>query len=176
MKSKPGWAGRVVGGDSSLATLQVLDDERLVERARDNGAELRRRLDELKAKHSLIKEVRGIGMMLAIEFHQPRELSSKMGWKLLHMLEPELFAQMLVTSLFTKHRILTQIAGHAMDVIKILPPLMIGETEIARFVSALDSVLQECRRFPGPIWDFGAQLVKHSLKRKPAERAPVAEV
>ena len=72
-----------------------------------------------------------------------------MGWKLLHMVESELFAQMLVTSLFKKHRILTQIAGHGMDVIKILPPLIIGKTEIARFVSALDSVLQECRKFPG---------------------------
>jgi 4-aminobutyrate aminotransferase-like enzyme len=157
-----------------LATLQVIEDERLVERARDTGAELRRRLEELKEKHSLIKEVRGLGMMVAIEFHQPRELASRMGWKLLHMVEPELFAQMLVTSLFTKHRILTQIAGHAMDVMKILPPLIIGEVEIDRFVKALDSVLQECKRFPGPIWDFGAQLVRHSLRRKSPEPAAAA--
>ena len=34
----------------------------------------------------------------------------------------KILAQMLVTSLFKKHRILTQIAGHAMDVIKVLPP------------------------------------------------------
>ena len=157
-----------------LATLQVMDDEALVERARENGEELRRRLDALKAKHSLIKEVRGLGMMLAIEFHQPKEFASKMGWKLLHMVESELFGQMIVTTLFKKHRILTQIAGHAMDVLKILPPLISGEKEIERFVSALDSVLHECRRFPGPIWDFGSQLVRHSLKRKPAERASVA--
>ena len=148
-----------------LATLQVIDDERLVERARNSGAELLRRLEELKTRHSLIKEVRGLGCMIAIEFHEPRELASRMGWKLLHRVEPELFAQMLVTSLFTRHRILTQLAGHAMDVIKILPPLMIGEPEIARFVAALDAVLTDCRSFPGPIWDFGAQLVRHSLHR-----------
>ena len=148
-----------------LATLHVIDDERLVERARDTGAELLRRLEELKAGHSLIKEVRGLGCMIAIEFHEPRELASRMGWKLLHRVEPELFAQMIVTSLFTRHRILTQLAGHAMDVIKILPPLMIGEPEIARFVAALDAVLTDCRSFPGPIWDFGAQLVRHSLHR-----------
>jgi ornithine--oxo-acid transaminase len=155
-----------------LATLQVIEDESLVERARDNGAALRRRIEELKSKHSLIKEVRGLGMMLAIEFHSPRELSSKLGWKLLHMVEAELFAQMIVTTLFMKHRILTQVAGHGMDVVKILPPLISGEAEIDRFVNALDSVLQECRRFPGPIWDFGAQLVRHSLKRKTAEPVP----
>ena len=156
---------------AGLATLQVLDDENLVERAAAGGAELIRRLDQLKAKHSLIKEVRGLGLMIAIEFHEPRELAMKMGWKLLHKVERELFAQMLVTSLFKKHRILTQIAGHAMDVMKILPPLIIGEKEIDRFVTALDSVLTECRSFPGPIWDLGSNFIRHSLKRSTVEPA-----
>ena len=156
---------------AGLATLQVLDDENLVERARTQGAELMRRLDALKEKHSLIKEVRGLGLMIAIEFHEPRELALKMGWKLLHKVEHELFAQMLVTSLFQKHRILTQIAGHAMDVLKILPPLIIGEREIDRFVTALDAVLTECRSFPGPIWDLGSNFIRHSLKRSTVEPA-----
>ena len=154
---------------AGLATLQVLDDENLVERARTHGTELMRRLDALKEKHSLIKEVRGLGLMIAIEFHEPRELALKMGWKLLHKVEHELFAQMLVTSLFQKHRILTQIAGHAMDVLKILPPLIIGEREIDRFVTALDAVLTECRSFPGPIWDLGSNFIRHSLKRSAVE-------
>ena len=154
---------------AGLATLQVLDDENLVERARTHGTELMRRLDALKEKHSLIKEVRGLGLMIAIEFHEPRELALKMGWKLLHKVEHELFAQMLVTSLFQKHRILTQIAGHAMDVLKILPPLIIGEREIDRFVTALDAVLTECRSFPGPSWDLGSNFIRHSLKRSTVE-------
>lgn len=154
-----------------LATLQVLEDEQLVERARDNGAKLVSRIEELKKKHSLIKQVRGMGMMIAIEFHEPSELSARMGWKLLHKVERELFAQMLVTSLFQRHRILTQLAGHSMDVIKILPPLIIGEKEIDRFVAALDSVLTDCRSFPGPIWDLGANFIKHSLQRSTVELA-----
>ena len=154
-----------------LATLQVIDDENLVARARDHGAELRRRLEALKERHSLIKEVRGIGLMIAIEFHEPQELAMRMGWKLLHKVERELFAQMLVTSLFKKHRILTQIAGHAMDVIKILPPLIISEKEIDRFVAAMDSVLNDCRSFPGPIWDLGANFIRHSFQRSTVEPA-----
>jgi acetylornithine/succinyldiaminopimelate/putrescine aminotransferase len=154
-----------------LATLQVLEDEQLVERARDNGAKLVARIEELKKKHSLIKQVRGMGMMIAIEFHEPSELSARMGWKLLHKVERELFAQMLVTSLFQRHRILTQLAGHSMDVIKILPPLIIGDREIDRFVTALDSVLADCRSFPGPIWDLGANFIKHSLQRSTVELA-----
>jgi ornithine--oxo-acid transaminase len=156
-----------------LATLQVLDDEQLVERARDTGIELLRRLNALKERHSLIKEVRGMGLMIAIEFHEPREFALKMGWKLLHSVERELFAQMLVTSLFKKHRILTQIAGHAVDVIKILPPLIIGEREVERFVTALDAVLEDCRSFPGPIWDLGSSFVRHSVKRSAAKPVPL---
>src|SRR3954468_16376249 len=148
-----------------LATLQVLDDERLVERARDNGGLLLGRLRALQKRHSLIKEVRGLGMMIAIEFHEPAEMAARLGWKLLHKVERELFAQMLVTTLFQKHRILTQLAGHGTDVIKILPPLIIGEREIERFVSALDSVLSDCRSFPGPIWDLVANFIKHSFQR-----------
>lgn len=159
---------------AGLATLQVLEDEQLIERARDNGIELLRRLDALKEKHSLIKEVRGLGMMIAIEFHEPRELAMKMGWKFLHSVERELFAQMLVTSLFKRHRILTQIAGHSMDVIKLLPPLITGEREIERFVSALDSVLTECRSFPGPIWDLGKNFIRHAIKCSTVEPAGAA--
>jgi acetylornithine/succinyldiaminopimelate/putrescine aminotransferase len=156
-----------------LATLEVLDDERLVERARETGEKLLTKLEELKQRHSLIKEVRGMGLMIAIEFHEPAELAARMGWKLLHQLERELFAQMLVTTLFQKHRIITQLAGHAMDVIKILPPLIIGDREIDRFVTALESVLNDCRNFPGPIWELGANFIRHSFRRSTGELADV---
>lgn len=154
-----------------LATLQVLQDEKLVENSEKMGALLLAKLNALKAEHSVIKEVRGKGLMLAIEFQEPVEVASKLGWRLLHKLEKELFSQMIVTTLLTKHRILTHVAGHGMDVMKILPPLMIGEMEVDLFVDALDSVLRLCRRFPGPIWDLGANALKNtlgSLRKAPA--------
>ena len=151
-----------------LAALQVIDDEQLVARSREMGALLLERLRDLQARHSLIKEVRGLGLIIAIEFHEPRELALRMGWKLLHRLEPELFAQMIVTALFKHHRILSQIAGHGMDVLKILPPLIIGEREIDHFVRALDAVLTECHRFPGPLWDLGSNFVRDAIQPAPS--------
>ncbi len=153
-----------------LATLEVLEDEKLVENARKMGLLLLEKLTGLAEKHSLIKEVRGKGLMLAVEFHEPQEFSARMGWKFLHAVEKELFPQMIVTSLLTRHRILSQVAAHGMDEIKILPPLMIGKQEVDLFVNALDSVLTECRKFPGPVWDLGANFVKNSLRRAPATR------
>lgn len=149
-----------------LATLQVLEEEALVENADKMGRLLMERLNALKAHHSIIKEVRGKGLMVAIEFHRPSEFGSMLGWNFLHTIEKELFSQMIVTSLLSRHRILTQVAAHGMDAIKILPPLMIGEKEIDLFVAALDAVLEQCRTFPGPIWDLGASIIRHSLKKK----------
>jgi ornithine--oxo-acid transaminase len=117
----------------------------------------------LRTRHSFIKEVRGKGFMIGIEFHEPQEFKLKMAWKLLHKIDKVLFAQMIVTQMLSKHRILTQVAGHAMDVMKILPPLIIGEREIDMFVNALDEVLTECRKFPGPMWELGNNFVKAAL-------------
>jgi acetylornithine/succinyldiaminopimelate/putrescine aminotransferase len=159
-----------------LAALEVIDQENLVERAAKMGSQLMERVDALRAKHSFIKEVRGKGLIIGIEFHEPSEFKLKMAWKLLHKVDKVLFAQMVVTQMLSKHRILTQVAGHAMDVVKILPPLIIGEREVEMFVNALDDVLTECRKFPGPMWEIGQNFVRHALgsKRSSEERRPVS--
>src|SRR5438874_6363760 len=146
-----------------LAALEVIDQENLVDRAAEMGAQLMERIDALRTKHSFIKEVRGKGLIIGIEFQEPSEFKLKMAWKLLHKVDKVLFAQMVVTQMLSKHRILTQVAGHAMDVLKILPPLIIGEKEIALFVTALDNVLTDCRKFPGPMWELGNNFVRHAL-------------
>jgi len=114
-------------------------------------------------------------LMVGIEFHEPSEFKLKMAWKLLHKIDKVLFAQMVVTQMLSKHRILTQVAGHAMDVMKILPPLIIGEKEVDLFVNALDDVLTECRKFPGPMWELGNNFVKAALgSRRSAEPRPIS--
>ena len=155
-----------------LAALEVLESEKLVANADRMGELLRERIDALRVKHSFIKEVRGKGLIIAIEFKEPEELKLKLGWRLLHKVDQVLFAQMVVTQMLSKHRILTQVAGHAMDVVKILPPLIIGEREVDRFVGALDEVLTECRKFPGPMWEIGNNFVRHALRSHKAQAHP----
>src|SRR6267143_861409 len=158
-----------------LAALEVIDNEKLIENSAKMGALLMDKVDALRAKHSFIKEVRGKGLMIGIEFQEPTEFKLKMAWKLLHKIDKVLFAQMVVTQMLSKHRILTQVAGHAMDVMKILPPLIIGEKEVDLFVNALDDVLSECRKFPGPMWELGNNFVRAALgSRRSAEPRPVS--
>jgi ornithine--oxo-acid transaminase len=156
-----------------LAALEIIDTENLVENAAKMGALLMEKIDALRTKHSFLKEVRGKGLMIGIEFQEPQELKLKMAWKLLHKIDKALFAQMVVSQMLSKHRILTQVAGHGLDVIRILPPLIIGEKEVDMFINALDDVLTECRKFPGPMWELGNNFVRAALgsRKSPQPRA-----
>ena len=124
----------------------------------------------LQKKYDIIKEVRVKGLMCAIEFAEPRGLMPKMGWKLVHSLDSSMFPQLIVTPLLTKHRILTQVAANNADIVKILPPLIVGEKEIDRFVKALDEVVADLGKFPGPVWEMGQNFVKALRTSDPRDR------
>jgi ornithine--oxo-acid transaminase len=53
---------------------------------------------------------------------------------------------MVTVPLFREHRILTQVAGHHMNVVKALPPLVIAEEELRRFAAALEDVLADAQQ------------------------------
>ncbi len=154
-----------------LAALSVLEDEGLAANAERQGVVLLERLQALREKHSFIKEVRGKGLMIAIEFHEPPEVAMKMAWRLLHRIDRSLFPQLVIVPLLSRHRVLTQVAGHNMDVIKILPPLTIGEREIDHFVNALDDTLRGCRRFPGPMLELALNTARKAQKAREARMA-----
>ncbi len=152
-----------------LATIDVLEKEGLVENCAKAGKILLDRLNALKEKHSFIKEVRGKGLMIAVEFQEPKGILQKAAWKGLKAANDALFTQMIVTSMMDKHRILTQVASHGLDALKILPPFIITEKEIDRFVNGLDDVLSSAANVAGPLWKFGTRLVKASLANKKSQ-------
>jgi adenosylmethionine-8-amino-7-oxononanoate aminotransferase len=76
-----------------------------------------------------------------------------------------LFSQIVVGPLFTRHGILTQVAGDSMNVVKLLPPLIIGQYEVDYFVAALDDVLTDAEKNSSLIVEFGKTLVKGSFRR-----------
>jgi len=149
-----------------LATLHILDDENLVERSAVQGTKLINRINQLKEKHEVLLEARGKGCMIGIEFCEPRSMKLKMAWKMIHAAHDGLFAQMIVMPLLKKHQILTQVSGNHGDIIRLLPPFVISDTDIEYFLSALDDVLTDCHKLPGPMWDLGANLVKAALRNK----------
>jgi ornithine--oxo-acid transaminase len=150
---------------AGLATLQVIEDENLIENAAKVGAVLQAELAQRLEQYEMLSEVRGRGLMLGFEFGKPRSLKLKAGWNTLQAARKGLFAQMVVVPLFQRHRILTQVSGDHIDVIKLLPPLTIGDTEVERFLAAFDDVMRDAHKGTGLMWDFGRTLVTQAVRR-----------
>ena len=100
----------------------------------------------------VVRDVRGLGLMWAIEFGEPR--SGKLSWKMIEKVQPGLFAQLVVVPLFSEHRILSQVAGHKMAVLKVLPPLVVTDEDIESFVDALTSTIGRAQHMPRSLTRF----------------------
>ena len=112
---------------AGLATLHVLKEENLIEKSADIGNDIIASINAMASKYEFLKEARGKGMMIAIEFHSPKSLKLKAAWAMLEAANKGLFCQMITIPLFKEYRILTQVAGHGMNVVKLLPPLVISQ-------------------------------------------------
>jgi len=137
---------------AGLATLQELDDERLVERSARLGEKLLELTRPLIDEFDVVREVRGLGLMWAIEFGEPE--SRKLSWKMIEKMQPGLFAQFVVGPLFSQHHILSQVAGHGIAVLKALPPLVVSDEDVEYFVESLTSAIKRARRTPSALTRF----------------------
>ncbi len=79
---------------AGLATLHELDEARLVERAARLGDVLLERTRSLAEAHDVVREVRGLGLMWAMEFAEPE--SGSLSWRVLERMQTGLFAQLVV--------------------------------------------------------------------------------
>lgn len=148
---------------AGLATLAALDDDGAIDNARDIGAYLLDRLQEMVPRFEFLHAVRGCGMMIGIELGQPQRMALKTAWAMVHKIDKSLFPQAVVMPLLDDHGIITQVAGHHMDVIKLLPPLNLSRTDADQFLSAFETVMQGLERFPGPAWDILMRIGKFAL-------------
>ena len=159
---------------AGLATLQVLDDEDLVAGAGARGDQLMAALAPLVDKYELLHEVRGMGLMIGLVFGAPVSRSGRARFKMLERARKGFFSQLIVVPLFHRHRILTQVAADNVNIIKLLPPLIIGDAEIDAFVAALDDVLADATRSAGLLFEVGTTMARNTLRRdrlRPGRRA-----
>ncbi len=151
------FGGNDLAAAAGLATLRVLDQERLVDRARHMGALLMELTMPLAERFEVVREVRGLGLMWAIEFGAPPGAAARRLWERVEARQPGLFAQLVIAPLFHKHHILCQVAGHRMNVIKALPALTVEESELRRFAAALEETIAAAQRYPSALARFGLQ-------------------
>jgi len=151
---------------AGLATLQVMEDEKLVENCARVGTDIISSINAMSPKYEFLKEARGKGLMVAIEFQAPKSLKLKAAWSALEAANKGLFCQMVTIPLFKEHHLLTQVAGHGMNVVKLLPPLNLTNKDRDWIVNSFEHAIADTHKVPGSIWTLGKNLASHALKAK----------
>ncbi len=150
---------------AGLATLRELREQRLVEHAARLGDYLLERTRPLVERHAVVADVRGLGLTWAIEFAEPAG-RGRASWRLAERARPGLFSQLVVVPLFCDHRVLIQVAGHDMNVVRAMPPLVLSERDVDEFAEVLDAVLTGASRLPRAMLGFALRAARAS--RPPA--------
>jgi ornithine--oxo-acid transaminase len=146
---------------AGIATLREVDDQGLVERSARLGERLLELTRPLVERYEVAREVRGLGLMWAIEFGEPD--SRRRSWRVLERAQPGIFAQLVVVPLFTDHAVLAQVAGHRLNVVKALPPLVVAEEDLELFARALEEVVAKAERMPRAMMGFALRAARASV-------------
>ncbi len=132
---KPGSHGGTYGGGSAvasaaaLATIQVLQDENLVENSARMGDHLLRGLRRLQKEYPVIGDVRGLGLMVAAEFGASRH--------------PDKSTTKAVQEACLERDLLLLTCGTYENVIRWIPPLIVTPDQIDEALSIFENVLKE---------------------------------
>jgi len=149
---------------AGIATLEVLASERLVERAAATGERLMRAFSAMIPRYELMREVRGKGLMIAIDFARPRSLKLRAAWDLIEAARQGMFSQLITIPLFTDHKILSQVAGTNSHAVKLLPPLIVCSADCDWMIKSVEAVIAASHRVPGAAWSLGRTLVANYLR------------
>src|SRR4029079_12329628 len=149
---------------AGIATLDVLERERLIENAARMGERLIRELTAIVPHYEMMRDVRGKGLMLGIEFGAPNSLRLKASWSVLETANKGLFCQLITIPLFKEQKILCQVAGHASHTINLLPVLVITDKDCDWIVRAFDEVIAGSHRVPGAVWSLGKTLISNATR------------
>jgi ornithine--oxo-acid transaminase len=149
---------------AALATLEVLESDELGRRSIEAGKYLKSRLSEALGEYEMVKEVRGVGLLMGIEFQAPRQLRLRIPYQAFAAVHPAMFGQIVVMRLFRDSGFLTQICGNNFMVLKVAPPLVVTDAQLDAFVQAARDVV-ELAHSPGAFWSEALGLARRAFHR-----------
>jgi acetylornithine/succinyldiaminopimelate/putrescine aminotransferase len=147
---------------TAIEALNVLYDEGLIDNAADTGAYLLERLQALQAKHpKIVKDVRGKGFMVGLEFHDFSQTLPMVLRPIVSVLDDKLKGSLsgfVGALLLRDYDVLVAFTEYNRNVIRLEPPLVCQHGDVDRFVEALDGLLS--RGIVAIVKDFVKSQVK----------------
>ncbi|MGI6129669.1 MAG: aspartate aminotransferase family protein [bacterium] len=159
------------GGNSwamaaGLASIETTIEQKLPQQSLEKGAYFIGRLKELQQKHPLIKEVRGRGLFIGLEFNQPEGVLNTLSGGLLKNLAYEYQGAMVAGELLNKHRIITAYTLNNPNVIRLEPPLIVEKEQLDYAVDALDDILGQQKSFLSIAFSTGKTMLGRLVQGK----------
>jgi ornithine--oxo-acid transaminase len=156
---------------AGIATLEILESERITENAARQGARLIAFFKAMVPRYEMVKAVHGKGLMIGIEFGRPQSLKLQAAWHLLEAVSTGLFCQLITIPLLKDHNIVVQVAGHASHTVKLLPSLVISDSDCDWIENSFSEVIAEGHCVPGAVWSLGKTLAEQARKARAGMRS-----
>lgn len=138
------FGGNSIAMAAGLAAVEMLVEERLAERAERAGKYLLDRITALKNKYPLVKEVRGKGLLIGIEFHSGQgNIIDKLSGGAVSQLGKEYIGAVVAGELLNKYRIITAYTLNNPNVIRLEPPLVVNDQQLDYMVRSLENILED---------------------------------
>ncbi len=160
------------GGNSraaaaGIATLEIIYREDLSHQAAEKGEYLLERLRQLQEKYPFLQEVRGRGLMIGLEFSQPKQegFFNKLTGGVVGKLADEYLGAMVSGELLNKHQIITAYTLNNPNVIRLEPPLIVSYEELDKLLVALDEIFAKNKGF-GDMVISSSKTILASLAKK----------
>lgn len=139
------FGGNTAACAAALKTIEVILKDDLCRQAEEKGDYFMAQLRKLKEKYPLLKDVRGRGLMIGLEFQQPESDGKKYSFKItmnvVNKLAQEYMGSLVAGELFNKHRIITAYTLNNPNVIRLEPPLIVNKEQMDRVLNALEEAL-----------------------------------
>lgn len=158
------FGGNTWAAAAGIAALEIILEEKLADKARENGEYLLLGLNKLKEKYPLLKDVRGLGLMVGIEFNQPGALAEKVTFGLAGKLSDEYLGSLVAGELMNKHRIITAYTLNNPNVIRLEPPLNVSRAQIDIVLQALDDIFAAHKGFFSAVAAGAKTMIKSFIK------------
>ncbi|MBE3583232.1 MAG: aspartate aminotransferase family protein [Limnochordaceae bacterium] len=159
------FGGNTRAAASALAALEAIVEEDLPTQAREKGEYFLGRLQELAREFPLIREVRGRGLLIGIEFVSDTGIFGKVSGGAANHLAQEYLASLVAAELLQHHHVITAYTLNNPNVIRLEPPLVVSREELDRVVEALRQTLSRHKGMAGFALSAAGQAVGRWAKQ-----------